>query len=130
VSLIELLSVMVIITILASLLLPVVGRTYQRVKGMTEEFEGDAIQEMLLKESRGYCAAHPRFQFTSKADYADKCGFSPKCQNWVRHSTTEFIPFSYLDDTNKLVLAVHVGPKRKIHYVFTKGELTITPPER
>jgi prepilin-type N-terminal cleavage/methylation domain-containing protein len=130
VTLIELLCVMVIISILASMLLPVIGRAYRRVKGMAEEFEGGAIQEMLLNESRRYCSAHPNYQFTSKSDYADKCGFSPKCQAWVRHSTTEFVPFNYLDSTNKLVLAVHVGPRRKIHYVFTKGELTIMPPER
>lgn len=127
---IELLCVVVIISILASMLLPVVGRAYQRVKGMAEEFDSQAIQEMLLTESRRYCTTHPRYQFTSKQDFADKCGFSPKCQAWVRHSSTEFIPFSYLDDTNKLVLAVHIGPKRAIHYVFTKGELTVFPPEQ
>jgi prepilin-type N-terminal cleavage/methylation domain-containing protein len=127
VTLIELLCVMAIIAILASLLLPAVFGSYRRVKGLEEEWDAPEIAETLLRETRGYCAAHPQYNFVSKSDFTDKCALAAKCCDWVQASRTEFVPFNYLDPTNLVVLSVHLGPKHAILYAFTKGELSVRP---
>ena len=126
-SLIELLCVMAIIAILASLLLPAVFTAYARIKGQAELIEAPEIAYLLQQETRNYCAAHPMYQFDSKPDLADKCVLAPKCRNWVQAPTTDFVPFNYLDATNKVVLSVHLGPKRATLYQFTKGDLSLRP---
>jgi prepilin-type N-terminal cleavage/methylation domain-containing protein len=127
VTLIELLCVIAIIAILASLLLPAVSRAYNRIKGAAEELEAPEVAYMLKQKTRDYCAAHPNYQFTCKADFADKCVLAPKCRNWVQAPSTDFVPFTYLDPTNRIVLSVHLGPKHATLYQFTKGDLSIRP---
>jgi len=109
------------------LLLPTVSRVYNRIKGFAEEFEADEVAYVLLKESRNYCAANPHYQFDGKSDFADKCQLFPQCRNWVQAPSTDFVPFNYLDPTNKTVLAVHLGPRHATLYSFTKGDLSIRP---
>jgi prepilin-type N-terminal cleavage/methylation domain-containing protein len=99
VTLIEVLCVMTIIAILAALLLPTVSRVYNRIKGFADEFEAE--------------------------EFADKCRLAPKPRNWVQASSTDFIPFTYLDPTNTIVLSVHLGPKHATLYAFTKGDLSV-----
>jgi prepilin-type N-terminal cleavage/methylation domain-containing protein len=130
VTLIELLCVITIIAILAALLLPTVSRVYNRIKGTADELEAPDVADMLLKETRDYCAAHPQYQFDCKSDFAEKCRLAPKPRNWVQAPSTEFVPFDYLDPTNKTVLSVHLGPRRATLYAFTKGNLSVFPPER
>src|SRR4051794_29912124 len=78
VTLIELLCVLAIIAILASMLLPTVLRAYTRAREFDEEMSGPSIIEMIRNQSRNYCIGHPVFQFTSKSDFAQKCAFGPK----------------------------------------------------
>jgi prepilin-type N-terminal cleavage/methylation domain-containing protein len=127
VTLIELMCVIAIIAILASLLLPAVASAYSRVKGMAEEWDAPEVANMLRHESRNYCAAHPRYNFDSKSDFADKCALAPKCRDWVEASRTEFVPFSYLDPTNTIVLSVHIGRRHATLYAFTKEDLSVRP---
>ena len=130
VTLIELLCVMAIIAILASLLLPVVTRVYLRVKGMAELMDAPEVASMLCQESRSYCGANAQYQFRDKSDFADKCHLAPKCQAWIASSTTEFVPFAYADPTNKVVLSVHLGPRHETLYTFTKFDLSVIPAGR
>jgi type II secretory pathway pseudopilin PulG len=121
----ELLCVIAIIGILASLLLPAVLRAYLRAKEFDEDMQGPSIIEMIRNESRNYCVGHPVFQFSSKTDFDRKCVFAPKASEWVQGSRTDFVPFSNLDPTNKIVLSLHYGRKQANHYYFTRGELSL-----
>ena len=130
VTLIELLCVIVIIGILASLLLPTVARVYNRARAFSEEMEVSEVVGLLLAGTRGYCASTRQFHFDNKSDFADKCGLAPKCRDWVQASATEFIPFNHLDPTNKTVLVFHFGRNRANSWAFDVGELSIGPQER
>jgi prepilin-type N-terminal cleavage/methylation domain-containing protein len=127
VTLIELVCVIAIIAILAAMLLPAVMRAYQKVRGMAQEMEAPEVAAMLEREVQGYCAGHPQYAFTDKADFLAKCGFAPKPGDWVRASSTQFVPFTFNDPTNETVLSVYIGPKQATLYAFTKGDLTIRP---
>jgi len=95
---------------------------------MAEEMEGPTIAQMLVAETRNYCGAKPQYNFADRTEFADKCGLAPKCRDWVFAPTTEFIPFNYLDPTNKMVLTVRIGRNHATVYDFTKGELSGRPP--
>jgi prepilin-type N-terminal cleavage/methylation domain-containing protein len=120
-TLIELLCVIVIIAILASLLIPAVFRVYSRVKRL----EAEDISSTLADEVRHYCAQYPNFSFSDKADLIFKCRLELRCQDWVNRSSTVFVPFNYLSPTNETVLTVyfHSG-KYATNYTYSVGELT------
>jgi prepilin-type N-terminal cleavage/methylation domain-containing protein len=130
VSLIEMLCVIAIICILASLLLPALARAYSKVRGMTQEWEAGEVLSLVTGETQRYCAAHPQYVFASKSDFVQKCQFAPKPKDWVQAPATQFVPFGFPDDTNKVVLTFHIGRRNATLYSFNKGELTITPPGR
>ncbi len=112
------------------MLLPTLAKAYRRAKGMAEEFEAEGIAELLLHSSRRYCIANPQFWFTNKSDFIEKCALAPKCHDWLDMPRTEFVPFNYTDATNKTVLSVHLGPRYRTLYTFTKGQLSIEPESR
>jgi hypothetical protein len=122
-----LLCVCVIIAILASLLLPAVSRAYRRAKAMQEEFDAPEVFDLLLKRTWDYCATHPYYRFDTKDDFAEKCDLPSKCRDWVFASPTEFVPFTYLDPTNRVVLAFHFGRKYASSQYFAKGQLSTRP---
>jgi prepilin-type N-terminal cleavage/methylation domain-containing protein len=127
-TMIELLCVIAIIAILASLLLPAAFRAYSRAKAMGELWEASDVERMLLHESRSYCAASRTYSFSDKYDFADKCRLAPKCRDWLQKPSTVFVAFDNLTSTNETVLTVHLGSgKQMAVYTFSKGELTIRP---
>jgi hypothetical protein len=107
------------------MLLPAVMRAYLRAKEFDEDMQGPTVMEMIRNSSRAYCVGHPKFQFSDKTDFAQKCVFPPKASQWVQSSKSEFVPFSYMDPTNKTVLTFHYGRKQAQYYAFTRGELSV-----
>jgi type II secretory pathway pseudopilin PulG len=118
-----------IIGILAALLLPALSRAYNKARGMSEELEGPTIISLITRETRTYCTTHTQYVFVSSSDLITKVGFAPKAHAWVEASTTEFVPFGNLDNTNKIVLTFHFGRKHATVQSLTKGEVTILPQE-
>lgn len=118
---------MVIIAILMAMLMPAIMRAFQKAKGMSEEIESYGVFELLLKSTRHYCARSTNYQFNAKADFADKCNLPVKCRDWIGAGTTVFVPFNYLDSTDKVVLTFHYGRNRAELTTFTKGDLSIWP---
>ena len=124
-SLIELLCVIAIIAILASMLLPVIFRTFSRVKAQAELWDASNVEAMLLHETRNYCAANRTYLFSDKSDFAQKCGLAPKCLDWIQKPSTVFVPFDNLSPTNLTVLTVYLGSgKLTATYSFSKGTLS------
>ena len=128
-SLIELLCVIAIISILVALMLPVILRAYNKVRGMSEEVEVPGIISLVAHNTRRYCTAHTQCLFLSKSELIDKVGFAPKAHDWVGASGTEFVPFGYLDDTNKIVLTFHFGRSHATVQYLTKGQISMWPQE-
>lgn len=128
-SLIELLCVIAIIGILASLLLPAIFRAYDKVRGMSDEMEAPSIFYLIKKNTQDYCAVNTQYLFLTKSELIDKVGFAAKPHDWLGTSSTEFVPFGYLDDTNKVVLTFHFGRRRATVQSLTKGDLTVVRPD-
>lgn len=123
-SLIELLCVIAIIAILASLLLPAIFGAYSRVRRM----EAEDIASALAGQVRHYCADNSTFFFVDKPDFIFKCGLEIRCQDWVNKSSTVFVPYNYLTPSNEIVLTVYFSSgKYSTTYNWSKGDLTPTP---
>jgi prepilin-type N-terminal cleavage/methylation domain-containing protein len=124
-TLIELLCVIAIIGILLSMLLPTFSRAYRKAKAMSEEFEEEAVADLLRHEVRNYCAGHAQYRFDNKTDLETKCNLQSKCREWIEASPTVFVPFNYQDPTNKVVVSFHYGRRNARTEDFTRGELTL-----
>ena len=115
-SLIELLCVMAIIAVLASLLLGAVGRAYQRVR----TFAGDNdqavhVDELRIKFSR-YAADNPQFGPVTLDSMLQLCPVSSGCERFLRSKKVTFLPFSSATPDSTVVLTVKEGSKLIAEY--------------
>jgi hypothetical protein len=92
---------------------------------MSEEMAGPSIFYLIQKTTQDYCAVNTQYLFLAKSDFINKVGFAPQPHDWLGASATEFVPFGYLDNTNKIVLTFHYGRRHATVRSLTKGELTV-----
>ncbi|MBN9692117.1 MAG: prepilin-type N-terminal cleavage/methylation domain-containing protein [Verrucomicrobia bacterium] len=115
-SLIELLCVMAIIAILASLLLGAVGRAYQRVRA----FAGDNdqavhVDELRIKFSK-FAAENPQFGSVTLDSMLQLCPVSSRCERFLRSKKVAFTPFSSATPDSTVILTVKEGGKLIAEY--------------
>jgi prepilin-type N-terminal cleavage/methylation domain-containing protein len=108
-SLIELLCVMAIISILASMLLGAAGRAYQRAKRFAGEMDGPAYLDEVRTKVARYAQAHPTFPELSITTLARECQLSSRCVAFLRSREVIYVPFSSADPDEKVVIVQIVG---------------------
>lgn len=123
-SLIELLCVMAIIAILASLLLGAVGRAYQRVRSFAAQNDQSVyVDEVRLKFSK-LVANHPQYGTLTLDALLQLCPVSSACERFLRSKDVTFTPFS--SDTPDYIVVLSVKEGRNL-FNYPKSHLCTAP---
>jgi prepilin-type N-terminal cleavage/methylation domain-containing protein len=105
-SLIELLCVMLVIGILASLLLSAVMAAYGRAKRMQREFDGPVLVEQVRDRLTSFCETQPTYPALTARQLHELGVFDSRIMDFLRWRGVAFHPFSSSDPTNALVLEI------------------------
>jgi prepilin-type N-terminal cleavage/methylation domain-containing protein len=123
-SLIELLCVMAIISILASLLLTAVNRAYQRVRRFAGEVDEPAYVEEIRAKVITLTRRDPAFPTLSLDGLVKECDLSSRCAAFLRSAEVTYVPFAGTDPDAKLVIIHRIGSASQQQLmVYSKGWL-------